>query len=169
MKLIALSQGLFTQVDDDKYDFLNQWKWYASLSDGKYYAVRCVRKNNVRRTIRMHRLLIGETNPRVPIDHANGDSLNNQLKNIRVSTHSQNMVNRKVRKNAICKYKGLYKRKGVDKWVARINKNNKCISLGCFDTEIEAAKAYDKAAIEIHKEFACLNFPIEQELKVVVE
>jgi hypothetical protein len=53
-------------------------------------------------------------------------------------------------------YLGVEKR--GNKWGARIRKNGKGIRLGSFNTEIEAAKAYDKAAKKIHKQFANLNF-----------
>lgn len=43
-------------------------------------------------------------------------------------------------------------------FMARIRKNNKTVYLGTYNTAIEAAKAYDYAAKELHKEFALLNF-----------
>lgn len=48
-----------------------------------------------------------------------------------------------------------------DKWFARIKGNDKHVYLGPFDDEVEAARARDRAAIELHGEFAFLNFPEE--------
>jgi hypothetical protein len=47
----------------------------------------------------------------------------------------------------------------MNRWRARIRVNGKRISLGLFKDEIEAAKAYDRAARKYHGEFASLNFP----------
>jgi hypothetical protein len=45
--------------------------------------------------------------------------------------------------------------------MVRIGKNKKCYYFGCFEDEIEAAKVYDKAALELFGEFALLNFSID--------
>jgi len=57
------------------------------------------------------------------------------------------------------KYKGVHWHKLHKKWAARITFERKQIHLGYFLSEIEAAKAYDRAAIKYHGEFAYLNFP----------
>lgn len=56
-------------------------------------------------------------------------------------------------------YKGVSWKKDICKWTAKIGVDYKSIYLGCFENEIEAAKAYDEAAMKYHGEFACLNFP----------
>lgn len=42
VKLIPLTQGLFTLVDAADFERLNAFKWCASTHDGKSYAVRGV-------------------------------------------------------------------------------------------------------------------------------
>jgi hypothetical protein len=54
---------------------------------------------------------------------------------------------------------GVYWVKGRQKWRARVKKNGKTRSFGMYDCELEAAKAYDAAALELHGDFANLNFP----------
>ncbi len=92
-------------------------------------------------------------------DHINHDAMDNRSANLRAATKTQNLYNRKKFPNSTSsKYKGVSWVKRNRKWLASITLKNKKIHLGCFRDEIEAAKAYDRAAIKYHGEFACLNF-----------
>jgi len=181
MKQIELTQGLFAQVDDEDYDYLNQWKWSASKDGHTYYAVRheyysidptLKRQIWKSKAVNMHRLLLGLTDPKVKGDHKDRNGLNNQRNNIRIATSAENNMNRKS--CGVSKYLGVSIKKNkstnkkldyeliVLKWKATINTKIKNISLGAFpytpQGEILAAKAYDAAAKIHHKEFANLNF-----------
>ena len=74
---------------------------------------------------------------------------------------SQNNINRPhiKKKSAHSKYRGVTLEKRINKWQTQIRINGKHKIIGYFNDEIEAAKAYDKAARKHHKEFAVLNFP----------
>ena len=86
--------------------------------------------------------------------------MDNRRVNLRAATRAQNVRNRKkYTKSGSSKYKGVSWKKDNGKWSARIGLNNKSIFLGNFEKELDAAKAYDKAAKKYHGEFACLNFP----------
>src|SRR5215471_15551760 len=89
-------------------------------------------------------------------DHADGDIFNNLRENLRFATHSQQQMNRGKFKTGsyTSRFKGVYFQ---GRWVARIRVNGKRIYLGRFDTEEEAAEAYNLAAMEHHGEFAVLN------------
>jgi ribosomal protein L19E len=108
----------------------------------------------------MHRLIMGVTDPKNIIDHKDCDGLNNQKSNLRRCTQGQNQANRPKRSYSIGKYKGiaLAPTKRKVRWRAQIKNIGKVLGLGYFDTQEEAAMAYDKAALEIHGEFANLNF-----------
>jgi hypothetical protein len=107
----------------------------------------------------MHREIIDPPYPLV-VDHINRNALDNRKANLRPATRAQNVLNRPYIRPDGCysKYKGVSWHKHQKKWQAQIcyNGRNKCV--GCFDDEIDAAKAYDEAAKKYHKEFAVLNF-----------
>lgn len=154
---IPLTQGLYALIDGKNYDWLNQYKWYASKARHTYYARRCIRKKGKKRTVWMHRQILG-----VLIggesDHTNGCGLDNRECNLRLITPSKNQQ-RQI-KRAICtsKYKGISWEKRDKKWSARITYQKKKFSLGHFDNEKQAAQAYDAKAKELFGEFALTNF-----------
>lgn len=157
MKRIPLTRGKFAIVDDEDYEWLMQWKWYASLNRGLWYAARQEQKgvNPKYSCILMHRELLKPPNG-FEIDHHNNNSLDNRRFNLRICTHSNNLGNQKPQTGGSSKYKGVSWHKKNQKWRAQIGKKRH--SLGYFDNEIDAAKAYDKAAKELFGEFANVNF-----------
>lgn len=154
MKLIPLTLGKFAQVDDEDYDFLMQWKWWASKKKHTYYAISRIDNKEVV----MHRI-VNKTPDDLFCDHKDRDGLNNQSDNLRGCTTEQNLWNRKPHKTnkSTSQYKGVYLCHGKY-WSSRISYSGKTIHLGHFKTEIEAAKAHDDAAKKHHGEFAYLNF-----------
>jgi len=160
---IPLTRGMYAKVDPEDYPRLSRYKWYATSDKnrgGKVYAERTVWEGGKKqRNILMHReILFGaEVKTRLLADHINGDGRDNRKANLRAATHRQNVWNTKARGKS--KYKGVWQVKGSGKWCARIKVNGRQRNLGRFDDEVEAAKAYDRAAKEECGEFARLNFP----------
>lgn len=160
MKEIRLTQGQVALVDDADYDWLNQWKWYAHKNpkSNSFYAVRNVYESGRHLSVKMHRLILGLTDPKIFCDHENGNGLDNQRHNIRVSTYQENMRNKPSYKNGTSRFKGVSFKAQHKKWVAQIQVDGKkVVHIGYFSDEESAAVAYNKAAIKHYGEFARLN------------
>ena len=161
MKKIDISTktypNTFTLVDNDLYDYLNQWKWHY---DNGYAFRRSYFKDNGKLkyvNVYMHDLIIEKNG--LTIDHIDRNGLNNCKSNLRNATWAQNMQNRKTSKNNT-KTKGVFfsnTGKRIKRWMAQISVNKKRIYLGRYLTKQEASEAYDKAAKSYFGEFACLN------------
>lgn len=143
-------------VDDTDFEWLNQWKWYAQRDKTTYYAVRTNKRGQKPTRTYMHRLILGLTDRKQESDHVDRNGLNNQRRNLRTATRSQNMKNRMAQRNKTSKYLGVCWMQ--NRWVAQIQSDNeRPKQLGRFTTELEAAMAYNEAAIKLHGEFANLN------------
>ncbi len=157
---IALTQGKYAIVDPDDYYRLNQYKWSASRVGRKFYAVRTGPARNGKRgkSYRMHRE-VANIPEGLECDHINANSLDNRKANLRPATRRQNCWNSsKRRPKSLSKYKGVSFSKRGRPWKAMLTVNGKWIYLGSFNSEIQAAKAYDKAAKRHFGEFANPNF-----------
>lgn len=165
MREILLTQGKVALVDNADYDWLNQHKWCAHKDhSGNCYAVRnSSRKSGKRFIIRMHREILElEQRDLRQVDHKNHNTLDNRRDNIRICSCQQNQRNQKIRSNTTSKFKGVSWHRASKKWQAGMSIKGKTRNLGCWDTEEEAALAYDMAAFQEYGEFACLNFEQER-------
>lgn len=152
-----LGEGLYAFVDDEDYDLISSLRWFATgRRQGQYYARHDKRAGKFLIVVQMHRLLMG--NPKeYQVDHVDGNPLNNQKANLRLSSLPQNIRNRQKLSSNTSGYKGVVYRPGWNKWRARISIDGHRIHLGDFETREAAARAYNDAALTHHAEFACLN------------
>jgi hypothetical protein len=139
-------------VDAADYEWLNQWHWY--VHDG--YAARFEKG----KTIFMHRQIMQPPKGML-VDHSDGNKANNCRLNLRVCTRAQNMHNKRKHSRSSSQFKGVYYNRKIRKWYARCRCQGHGLPVGPFDTEVEAARAYDRQAVEFFGEFARLNFPNE--------
>ena len=158
-KLISLTQDKFAIVDETDFEQLNGFRWYVKIHKNTCYACRQIQiSKNHQYTVRMHHQIMGKPPKGFEIDHKNGNGLDNRRCNLRLCTRKENAINGRSHKDSKSKYKGVsWYRRGA-KWHAQICPSGKKIHLGYFDSEIEAAKAYDQAARKYFGAFANPNF-----------
>lgn len=106
-RLIPLTQGQFSIVNEDDYEHLSRMRWCAwwNPKTKTYYAVtRLTQVDGKSTTIHMHCYLspLAER-----VDHRNLCSLDNRRDNIRKCSHGQNMHNRGAQANNHTGYKGV--------------------------------------------------------------
>jgi hypothetical protein len=173
-KSIELTQNKVTVVDDEYYEELSKFKWYAAeIKPSCFYTIRNYRSEDGKRhSLRLHRVVWEIKNGRIPvgvqIDHINHDTLDNRLENLRLCNTSENQANQRKASNKLSKFKGVTWYKARNKWGVRICCHRKLLYLGLFESEIAAAKAYDEKARELFGEFANLNFPEQTFYRVSV-
>lgn len=158
---IPLTKGQYAIVDPEDYERLAQHKWHASSERRTFYASRAVRgKDGKYHHLGMHREVLPVAQG-LFVDHINHNGWDNRKANLRLATRTQNVRNsvKRTREGWVSQYKGIAWRSKSQLWEALICVNYDHIFLGSFRTEIEAARAYDRAALRYHGEFASLNFP----------
>lgn len=156
-KIIEPVTGLRTAVegilfDAEDFALLSPHKWRLH-TDG--YILTSDSSKNWKSAIYMHRLIMNAPAD-MQVDHIDGNKLDNRKSNMRLTLKRGNVCNVPPRKNKkFSQYKGVG-RVGK-KWIATSRFNGKIRCIGRFDTEIEAAKAYNEC-VKIHQgEFAWLN------------
>jgi hypothetical protein len=156
----AKTEGKLTIVDPDDYYRLSDFDWLTCGRDDNLYAARVIRSQTGRlNTILMHREITNAPKGLL-VDHSNTNSLDNRKANLRPATPSQNSCNsRRDKSKTYSRYRGVSFSKRKGKWFAAIRANGKKLWLGYFDSELDAARAYDAAAQKYHRDFAQLNFP----------
>jgi hypothetical protein len=157
MKEIQLTQGKVALVDDEDFEYLNQFRWFSNNMNGKFYVGRYITVSKYKQIrISMHRFIMKPEKGMV-IDHLDRNPLNNQKNNLRICTHSDNMRNCKISIKNTSGYKGVSFVKKNNTYKSAIKFNKRTIYLGYYIDPIDAARAYNTAAIKYFGEFAHLN------------
>ena len=150
--VVTLTRGYITIIDAEDWQRVSRYKWSVCGSRGCIYARSSVNH------IWLHRL-INNTPKGKETDHINRITLDNRKCNLRVCTKSQNKRNTPPNVGS-SRYKGVRRITSSGRWRARaVSPEGKRKHLGVFDTEMEAAKAYDDYIRKIAPEFGYLNFP----------
>lgn len=157
MKVIHLTNGKECLVDDEDYEYLNQWSW----GEGSWgYARRGKPKHEDGRSsiILMHRVIL-KVPDNLLSDHIDGNRLNNQKSNLRIATPSENQMNKSKRVDNKSGFIGVSFDNYNKKWKAQAMLNGRQKFLGLFKTAVEAAKIRDSFVKNYYGEFGKLNFP----------
>lgn len=160
MEHILLNKNKTALVSDIDFDELKDLGWFSNKQGNTLYVVRNEKHKGEgkRRKITMHRQVLGlSKGDGKMVDHINGNGLDNRRCNLRICTGTQNQQNRKIQ-HGTSEFKGVHWNKRSEKWQSQIKFNKKRRHLGCFNSETEAAKAYDRAAKNLFGEFARPNF-----------
>lgn len=159
MQRIQLGDGYEALIDDCDALLVAGFNWVPLVTRSRSKTVY-VHAWQGRQHFYMHRLIVGAA-PDERVDHDNRDGLDNQRRNLRIATPSQNGANRVADRRKLGKtsrYKGVFWDKARGRWAAAIHVNGKTRALGRFDSEEVAAAAYDRAAVDAWGRFALTNF-----------
>jgi len=161
------SGGRVALVDDADYARLSSFVWFPWGRSGdknqEPRPARNLRHSDGRWENRlMHHDILPYPFFGLTVDHADGNPWNNQRKNLRYATGSQQATNSKKRRmngKSSSRFKGVSFDSAYEKWRAEIYFQKKRYFVGFFAEEESAARAWDIKAKELHGEFARLNFP----------
>lgn len=161
-KLFKSIHGNFELILDDEDSWVLDYGlglWKDSRREIPYVVFQNSKRNKEYLGKKLSRVLLNCQDTYI-VDHINGNPMDNRRSNLRITTQNHNNMNAKKRKNSKSIYKGVcptYKKTGL--WTAQIQHNYKKYTIGTkFTSEEEAAKAYDKRALELFGQFAKLNF-----------
>ena len=145
-------------IDDEDFEKVKEYKWHVSpQAKGRpLYAKTMIKKDGKIKIIKLHRLIMNFPSG-YTIDHINNDSLDNRKENLRICTSRENSLNCIKRKTGTSVYKGVSFDKSRNKYASSIMVNRKTVHLGRFETEDQAAIAYNIAAVKYFGRFARPN------------
>lgn len=162
--------GYKVQIDEEDWERVSKYTWHVNRPYlrriGACYFITRHTVDGKRPTLQLHRFICGcSIHDGTHVDHINHNTLDNRKCNLRVCTPKENKWNQYCRKDSLSGYKGVSYIKGKGNYLVRIVYKGKRVRLGLYDDPVEAAKVYDKYALQYYGEFAYTNFPKENYIK----
>lgn len=155
--VVLYSKDIKFLIDIDDLNKVLSYKWSVY---GRYAPKANIKIEVKKTTISLHRFIMNINDPKVYIDHKNGNVLDNRKCNLRIVTPQQNCYNSSKKRITKSKYKGVNWDKERNRWAARISFNKKDYKIGRFKNEEEAREARDayiNASLRLHGEFSVFN------------
>lgn len=135
----------------------SQFRWSCSQASGGRHLYASTRIIGTQRTVHLHRMICAPPDGMV-VDHINGDTLDNRMENLRVTTVRGNLRNRGAPRQNTSGVKGVGWHAGAGKWRARAKDDlGREVHLGLFDDLAQAARAA--------REFRAKNYPTSPEAR----
>lgn len=157
-RIIYLTQGQTCLIDEADYEQVKKYRWHAQKREGIYYAATMLKTPEGKTMLLpLHRFLLGLK----PYDersalHKNWNRLDNRRSNLIIATHKEVMFRRKKAPNTSSRFLGVYKHKS-GKWQAYIVSDGYMNYLGLYESEVDAARAYNEMAESFFGAAAKLN------------
>lgn len=149
-------RGREVLLDEQDLDLFEAYRWHVrTLRSGHSYVCSGAKIEGHSSTVLFHRVITNCPAGMV-VDHINGNGLDNRRANLRVCHQACNVRNARKVRGTKNRYKGT-KLTPCGRWQAHIW-HGRTINLGSFETDVQAAAAYDAAARELFGEFARTNF-----------
>lgn len=147
--------GRYVRVDEHDLQHVIPHRWSLLVPNpccphGAYAQAWVKDQHGVKRRMTLHRFLM-DAPPGQPVDHINGDGLDNRRCNLRLVTREQNQRNRRARDGR--KHKGITQTP-AGQWRARIEVEGRSKHLGVFESPEAAGIAYHKAGVELFGPYA---------------
>lgn len=152
-------RGGYALIDDGDLPLMDGYDWWVSRrrytnSNASYVMGTTGRMGKL---VYLHRIILGlKTGDGVEVDHINNDGCDNRRTNLRTVTHTHNLANM-VKVRGTSRYKGVHWARNEGKWHSNISYNDKTVPIGYFDSEEDAARAYNRKAVELYGGYARIN------------
>ena len=146
-----MSGGFIALVDDEDFDRVSARHWHRAKDHNTHYAVSWTAGKKAQ--TKMHRFILGVTDPKIPVDHIDGNGLNNCRSNIHIVTVSFNLHQRKKAKLTTrgtiptSQFKGVSWNAYMRKWKVTIRFERVRHHGGYHSSEIEAAQKYNSMIV----------------------
>lgn len=148
----------YALIDIEDYERVTRSKWSINRSGKNQYVYATTAKFLAAHHRALHAYIL-RVSPGARVDHISGDTFDNRRQNLRPATASQNAMNmrRPTFPGKTSRFKGVCWSSSEERWQANIQADGVAHYVGLFDSEEDAAIAYDGAALRLHGEFARTN------------
>lgn len=169
-RIIYLTRGWEVKVSLIDYHRFRQFKWYWNSSNSPY-AARTVRQGGKKRTVYLHREIVGAPEGLV-VNHKDGDTMNCLRSNLEVINPKRNNTTSRVRKGDIPFHGVYFRNRSLGECAGRKNVRSYMwvgdnrVYVGAFELIEEAVRAYDRASVAHFGIYAETNYPLSEYLSL---